>query len=59
MQDKQHRVQKAAAEQRLSRISDRLSHSSDTYHRHMKVCAQTQVCACYACLCMFMDFKAT
>lgn len=50
MQDKQHRVQKAAAEERLSRISGRLSHSSDTYHAHMKVGAQTQMCM----LCMFL-----
>ena len=54
--DKQHRVQKAAAEQRLYRLSGRLPHPPDTYHRHMHLYTQTPM---YACMYMFTDFKTT
>lgn len=54
MRDKQHRVQKAAAEQRLSRLSGRLLHPPDTYHRHMVAYTQTHM---YAGAYMFLDFK--
>lgn len=51
-----HRGQKAAAEQRLFRLSGRLLHPPDTYHRHMEVYGQTHI---YAYMCVFMGFKTT